>query len=622
MTINDIARLAGVSASTVSKIVNGKDENINARTRERVLRIVKEYNYSPYSAVKSAHEARTFLLGVLTGNSFRELRMLSGIMAAAQAQNYQIVAAGGREERDRLKALASLTGRRADGLICGPEYLEQEECRRELEKSGIPWVCSKGSEAGLDWERMGYLLTEQLVRQEHTRLGCCTDGSSGGDAFLEGYRRCLYEHGLGCEEEFCFLETRMEEWAADGRITGMVCFSRAGALKVYEALKRKKQRIPGDFSVAVLQDSGELEQYPRFTGLEVSFEEFGAHLARYLIGRAEKKEPAPGRFSQCRSVFEGETEAPPRELADGRILVIGSIHMDIVMEVPHLPQGGETVHVERMRMIPGGKGLNQAAGIAKLGKPAALLGRVGNDYEGSQVMELLSGLRIERSSVERTERADTGRAYIHIQKDGESSITVYSGANALLEPADVEAARELFARAPFCLIQTEIPMETVRAAVRVAREEGAKVILKPSAAGSIEPEILAGTEIFVPNQRELDLLCPEGSSVEEKAEDFLRRGPAAVIATLGGRGCYLCTKRVKRFFPAAPFPAVDATGGADAFIAALAVYLSEGAAVEEAVVYATAAAGLNVSRQGVIPALADRAAVENYVRAGKNAGEG
>ena len=158
----------------------------------------------------------------------------------------------------------------------------------------------------------------------------------------------------------------------------------------------------------------------------------------------------------------------------------------------------------------------------------------------------------------------------------------------------------------------EIPDEIVEYTIRICRRTGTKVILKPSATEQMKEELYADVEYFIPNENELHLLVPGSMEIEEKARLLREKGVENVIVTLGARGCYLVNGELSMYFGGSGFEAVDTTGGADSFISALAVCLSEGKPLVQAVRFAIYASGITVTRYGVQPALPDRRAVDVY----------
>ena len=181
--------------------------------------------------------------------------------------------------------------------------------------------------------------------------------------------------------------------------------------------------------------------------------------------------------------------------------------MDLTFIVNRLPQAGKTTEILTSVISVGGKGVNQSVGAAKLGREVALIGKLGNDFDSSLILNTLEKERVTASGIYRDINMPTGKAYIYTGEDGESTITVLSGANQNLMPEDIQNQRHLFANAGFCLLSTEIPISAVLEAARIARESDVKVILKPAVLQAIPDELLSLTDIFIPNQKEAAALC-------------------------------------------------------------------------------------------------------------------
>ena len=208
---------------------------------------------------------------------------------------------------------------------------------------------------------------------------------------------------------------------------------------------------------------------------------------------------------------------------------------------------------------------------------------------------------------------DTGSSFIFLAPNGESVIAILSGANASLTPDDITSNERLFDNAGYCLIQTEIPLESAKVTAITARRHHAKTIIKPSSCDYLPDSIVANADILVPNEHELAIIETEGKTMEDKAAHLLERGAGCVIVTQGEHGCYLRGQNVECHYPAADFTPVDSTGAGDAFISALASYLMYGYTVRQAVEIATYAAGYSITRKGVIPSLIDRLSLDAYV---------
>lgn len=289
------------------------------------------------------------------------------------------------------------------------------------------------------------------------------------------------------------------------------------------------------------------------------------------------------------------------------LVVVGSLNMDFVVSVPHLPVPGETILGRDFQMIPGGKGANQACAAARLGGnsvPVRMIGRVGYDVFADHLKASLSAAGVDVSAVHATKAQATGVALIWVDRNGQNSIVVASGANHELAAGDVEAMRKVFHGAAYALFQLESPLATVSAALHLAREEGLQTILDPAPAQPLSAELLSRADILTPNENETLLLLgrPAGRVSTEDApalaEALRRLGPGTVIMKLGGRGCLHCDETGCRRFPAFPVEVRDTTAAGDTFNAALAVALAEGKAMAEALVFANAAAAISVTRMG------------------------
>lgn len=622
MTIKEIANLAGVSISTVSKIINNKDQNINPETRSRVLKIVKEYNYTPYSNVKNISTAKNFLIGVLLKEGSQTNLMLNGILHTAQEQGYSILLYdSGNSEELELKHITSLCKNHVDGVIWEPVSEQSEQYERHFAEYNIAVCYINGYSDrffSIDFAQMGYVLTRKLLDYKHTRLACLLKEKSQRSALvLEGFKKCLYENQIPYNE-------KMELYISDQdyftkiinyEISGIVSSHFASSLMLYEQMERLHYYIPSDLSLVSLKDDvREGISFPHISSVKIPYREFGQYVCRDLINKCEKRELALEHLFAAPYIFDNEDSLePPPFMRVKKIVVVGSINLDVTFNVDWLPQAGRTTTILNSNTTAGGKGANQAVGAAKLGREVTLVGEIGNDADAAFLFDTLEQENVTTQGVHRDLTAQTGKAYIYIENSGESAVTILSGANGNLSAAGIRKRQYLFENAGYCLLATEIPIETVIEAAKTAKEYGVKNILKPAALKTIPEELLALTDIFIPNRKEAAALCPDGDTVEERAQYFLEKGVGTVIITLGEDGCYLRTADREKYFPAADFVAIDATGGADAFICALASCLSEGFSLDRSIRIATYAAGFCVSRQGVVPALVDRNTLETHI---------
>ncbi len=300
----------------------------------------------------------------------------------------------------------------------------------------------------------------------------------------------------------------------------------------------------------------------------------------------------------------------------GRVIVVSSVNVDLVVTAERLPGPGQTVTGGTFARHPGGKGGNQAVAAARLGRPAFFIGAVGDDPFGEEARGALAAEGVDVSALASMPGQPTGVALILVDAAGENLISVASGANAMVDPARVVAALDRLGGldGDVVLVNREIPSATVVAALEAARREGATTILNPAPADGIDPAELAGADILTPNRGEL-ATCAGGSAddtFEALARSLITAGVAqAVVVTLGRDGALL----VPAGGPAVHVEghavrAIDTTGAGDTFSGALAVGIAEGRPIEDAVRRATVAAALSTTVPGARAGMPTREALE------------
>ncbi len=305
------------------------------------------------------------------------------------------------------------------------------------------------------------------------------------------------------------------------------------------------------------------------------------------------------------------------------VVVIGSLNMDFVVSVARLPAPGETVLGNGFRMIPGGKGANQACAAGRLGGAAVdvrMIGRVGYDVFADHLKASLAAAGVDVSAVHGSRAQPTGVALIWVDRTGQNSIVVASGANHDLPTADVESMRKTLRGARLALFQLETPIDTVQAALRLAREEQVRTILDPAPAQPLRAEMLAAVDVLTPNESEALMLLgrkPERvspSDAPELARALRELGPESVIMKLGDQGAYLSCGSDGRHFPAFAADAKDSTAAGDVFNGGLGIALAEGRPMEDAIRFASAAAAISVARMGAQSSIPTRAEVDEFLR--------
>jgi ribokinase len=300
------------------------------------------------------------------------------------------------------------------------------------------------------------------------------------------------------------------------------------------------------------------------------------------------------------------------------IVVIGSSNTDMIVQLDRIPAPGETVLGGRFSTAAGGKGANQAVAAARAGGQVVFVASVGADSFGDHAVAGFAADGIDTRFVIRDETAASGVACIFVDRNGQNSIAVASGANMRLTPADVRAAEGSIAQAAVVLLQLEIPLETVAAAVDIAAAHRVSVILNPAPAQSLPEDLLQKVSILTPNEIEAGMLTglavTDEPSAKTAAQVLRGRGVATVVITLGDRGALLCSGDQTVTIPSFVVKAIDATAAGDVFNGALAVRLSEDKSIEDAVRFASAAAALSVTRLGAQPSAPTRLEINQFLQ--------
>lgn len=284
------------------------------------------------------------------------------------------------------------------------------------------------------------------------------------------------------------------------------------------------------------------------------------------------------------------------------IIVVGSTNMDMVVKTTHIPAHGETVLGGSFFMNPGGKGANQAVAVARLGGNAIFVSKVGNDVFGKQSFQLFEEEGINTKFIISDGELPSGVALITVDDNGENSIVVAPGANASLWPEDIETAISESDNAGVILLQLEIPIHTVQHAVKQASANGITVILNPAPAAVLSQELLSHIDIITPNSTEASNLSgisvTDMDTAKKAAHKIKELGVKNVVITMGVLGALVLENDSFTIVPAKKVQAIDTTAAGDVFNGALAVALSEGKDLVNAVSFACEAAAISVTKLG------------------------
>jgi ribokinase len=300
-----------------------------------------------------------------------------------------------------------------------------------------------------------------------------------------------------------------------------------------------------------------------------------------------------------------------------RIVVIGSCNMDIYSWTAHLPEPGETVIGERYWIGMGGKGANQAVAACRLGADVTMVGRVGNDLFGNQMLETLASYNIDCGLINVDQESGSGVALVTVDKRPENVIVVIPGTNMRVAVADVIAAKSKILNADILLMQLEIPLDAVECAADIARESDTICILNPAPARPIPERLIKKAHLLTPNQHEAKVLTGIPADTLEGAktagEALLKMGARDVIVTLGPLGALMVKKDgVIHVEGIRVEDAVDPTGAGDAFMGGLAVALAQGKSLEDATRYANIIGALSTRKPGAMPSMPTIEEVEAF----------
>lgn len=626
MNIKDIAQICGVSPSTVSKILNDKDESISLETRQKVLNIIKKYQFTPYAKILKNAIPKSNLLGVLMHCSTEGSEsVLYEIEKAASDNGYSIILCNteGSEEKAN-KYIHILEARSVDGIILLGQKAELTE------QIKIPVVAvletnqktknPKAADIYYEHKEMGYTAARYLLEKGHRKIGCILKQED--EEMEKGCIRACQEYGLAPTLAYRYqgnnsnyIEHIGVVECLNANVSGILCSNSSIAHVIYSKIQESGGRIPQGISVISLRDD-KLAQIlmPELSTVRIEARLIAKTVMDTMISiLVQRKLPHDCRQKLKPVICErNSVMSPSTHHQRGTIVIVGSMNMDCIISVPKIPVDGETMLSGSILQLPGGKGANQAVGAARLDGLVYMIGRLGNDSDGKQIYNNLVNAGVNMEAVVFDDLLPTGKAYINVSPEGESTIVVSKGANERLDQKQIDKHRKLLEHAKFCLISLEIAEDAAEYAMQQCKEKQVQVILKPSSVYSIKESFYTMTDYFIPNQKELNQLLPGKASIAEKADMLFKKGVKNVIITLGKKGCYLRNENYAQFFPCADFVPVDTTGGADAFISTLAVYLSEGHPILSAIGYATYAAGINITRYGVQAAMTDRSGLGIY----------
>ncbi|MGM3159779.1 ribokinase [Dickeya undicola] len=306
-------------------------------------------------------------------------------------------------------------------------------------------------------------------------------------------------------------------------------------------------------------------------------------------------------------------------MKSGKLVVLGSINADHILNLTQFPRPGETVIGKQYGVAFGGKGANQAVAAGRSGADIEFIACVGADDIGERIRQQLIKDRIDVSAVEAISGQTTGVALIFVNGEAENMIGIHAGANAAVTPDYLNRYQQKIIDASALLMQLESPLETVTAAARLAHNNGTKVILNPAPACPLSDELLSLVDMITPNETEAQILTGITVETEDDAQRAAQvlhgKGIATVLITLGSRGVWLSEQGKGQRIPGFRVQAVDTIAAGDTFNGALVTALLESRPMEAAVKFAHAAAAIAVTRHGAQPSVPWREEIDAFLNA-------
>ena len=298
-----------------------------------------------------------------------------------------------------------------------------------------------------------------------------------------------------------------------------------------------------------------------------------------------------------------------------KILVIGSLNMDLVTTTDRVPIIGETIYGTGFHTYPGGKGANQAVACARLGNRVTMIGCVGNDEFGNTLAKNLADNNININCIEKLENINTGIATI-VVANHDNFIILDTGANALVTPEYIEKYADEISSSDYIILQNEVPMET-NIKILTDSSRKAKIIYNPAPAVKIPQEYFEYIDYFIPNQHECGFILENSIETVEDGLIAVKKlnelGIRNVIITMGKDGAVFNDKNEAKHMPCPVVKVLDTTAAGDSFCAGIVTGLSENMSITEAVRFATAVASLTVTKEGAQSSLPHLKEVETFL---------
>ena len=638
VTIKDIAALAGVSKTTVSKVLNNKDEKISNATRQKVLDIVKQKNYIPNKMAQSLVTKKTKTIGVIIPDIRNPFftDIVRGIEDKAFKEGYNIILCNTDEcEEKEVKAINTLIEKMVDGIIFAPSSKGDSNLSdyngltkpivlvdKKLNIKNLKGIVTLDNKEGT------YLATNLLVENNHKKILYLSGPLKNkiSKDRLKGYKKALKKAGIKYDESLVLKGEYSLEWGYEIikklkyiNFTAICAGNDLIAIGAIKALKERNIRVPKDVSVVGFDDIETSSIInPQLTTIKQNSYSMGYESANILIKNLEKKSfnnIEKITFKPELIIRDSTAKKVYRRLTMKKICVVGSLNMDLVVNVETMPKKGQTLIGGDFKEVPGGKGANQAVAMARLGADVSMIGKVGTDGFGQTLLEALKNDNVNTSYIYK-EEGPSGVATITVDKNAENSIVVAPGANFALGKEDIDKNIEAIKSSDIVVVQLETPLETINYTLKKAKELGKYTILNPAPAVNLDDSIIKNVDLLTPNETELEILSGVSINCEDDilkaSKIMIEKGVKELIVTLGSKGSLYINKEKNMFKKSYKVEAIDTTAAGDSYTGALAVAFSKGKNIEEAMDFASKVGALCVTKEGAQSSLPTIDEVEKF----------
>jgi ribokinase len=298
-----------------------------------------------------------------------------------------------------------------------------------------------------------------------------------------------------------------------------------------------------------------------------------------------------------------------------KIVVVGDYNIDLVLYLDRFPERGETLSGNKFYEGPGGKGSNQAIAAARLGAEVTFFGAIGQDHYGQVALHAWQAAGVRTDYLMQTALVSTAVAMIYVDSSGNNMVAVNQGANLLLKPENVETIADDIKAADMVMCTLGVPLDVVRRVFQIAHTAKVPALLNPAPAQSLPSDMLSLAKYLTPNESELAIVAQAGASsvTPESARHIFQRDDQTLIVTQGEAGATWVTHTDMGTVPTFEVDVKDTVGAGDAFNAGLAVALTEGKSLDEAVRFANATAALSVTKQGAVAGMPRREDVDHLL---------